>query len=397
MRIASSRVLLVLIQEEPMLFLWRLEVLVFIPLKLKRMSLGLSLLVATLPMMGQENPVMGAFTRPVSSPVIMPDPKSTFDDPLTHGSVHWESTSTFNPAAIVREGKIYVLYRAEDDSGEMKIGGHTSRLGLASTEDGIHFVRRGEPVFYAADDDQKGREWPGGVEDPRIVEREDGTYVLTYTQWNQKSTDIGIATSKDLIHWTKFGPLFADGKGPAHPSYKSGGIVTQLAGGRLIAARIQGKYWMYWGEIEVHLATSPDLIHWEAVKDAHGDPVTVLKRRPGLFDSGFPEVGPPPVLTAKGIVMLYNGKNDMGDAAAAGLGQGAYSVGQAIFSADDPSRLLERTKTPFLRPEMPFEKSGQYAAGTTFGEGLVFYKGRWFLYYGCADSLVGVVVTGAGG
>jgi beta-1,2-mannosidase len=367
---------------------------VFIPLKLKRISVGLGVLVATLPVVGQENPVMGAFTRPVSSPVIMPDPRSTWEDPLARQTVHWESTSTFNPAAIVREGKIYVLYRAEDDSGEMKIGGHTSRLGLASSEDGIHFERRGEPVFYAANDDQKEREWPGGVEDPRIVEREDGTYVLTYTQWNHKSTDIGIAASKDLIHWTKYGPLFANSRGPAYQSYKSGGIVTRLEGGRLIAARIQGKYWMYWGEIEVHLATSTDLIHWQPVIDKRGEPVTVLKRRPGLFDSGFPEVGPPPVLTAKGIVVLYNGKNDMGDVAASGLGPGAYSVGQAVFSADDPSRLLQQTKSPFLKPEMPFEKSGQYAAGTTFAEGLVFYKDRWFLYYGCADSLVGVVVSG---
>ncbi len=63
---------------------------------------------------------------------------------------------------------------------------HTSRLGLAESADGIHFTRRAEPVFFPAEDDQKAREWPGGVEDPRIVEREDGTYVLTYTQWNRE-------------------------------------------------------------------------------------------------------------------------------------------------------------------------------------------------------------------
>ena len=55
--------------------------------------------------------------------------------------VHWEALHTFNPAAIVRHGKVYVLYRAEDNSGAMEIGGHTSRLGLAESEDGIHFKR----------------------------------------------------------------------------------------------------------------------------------------------------------------------------------------------------------------------------------------------------------------
>jgi predicted GH43/DUF377 family glycosyl hydrolase len=49
-----------------------------------------------------------------------------------------------------------------------------------------------------------------------------------------------------------------------------------------------------------------------------------------------------------------------------------------------------------LKPEMPYEKTGQYAAGTTFAEGLVFYKGKWFLYYGAADSRVGVAIAGAG-
>src|SRR6202035_148561 len=156
---------------------------------------------------------------------------------------------TFNPAAIVRNGKIDVLYRAEDDSGAMEIGGHTSRLGLAESADGIHFTRRGDPVFYPAEDDQKAREWPGGVEDPRIVEREDGSYVLTYTQWNRETYSVGIATSRDLTHWIKHGPAFAEVAGGkyAQLKYKSAGIVTRLDKGRLITAKIDGKYWMYWG------------------------------------------------------------------------------------------------------------------------------------------------------
>jgi predicted GH43/DUF377 family glycosyl hydrolase len=121
-----------------------------------------------------------------------------FDDPIRGTAVHWEALHTFNPAAVVRNGVVDVLYRAEDDSGAMQIGMHTSRLGLAESADGIHFTRRATPVFFPAQDTQELREWPGGVEDPRIVEAEDGTYVLTYTQWNRSTYSVGIATSPDL-------------------------------------------------------------------------------------------------------------------------------------------------------------------------------------------------------
>jgi predicted GH43/DUF377 family glycosyl hydrolase len=341
---------------------------------------------------------LGPFTRPErGNPVIAPQPSLTFTDPILKTPVHWEALHTFNPAAIVRDGKIVVLYRAEDDSGAMEIGGHTSRLGMAESTDGIHFTRRDGPVFYPAKDSQEAREWPGGVEDPRIVEREDGTYVLTYTQWNRKTYSVGIATSSDLIHWTKHGPAFLNAAGGKYAElmYKSAGIVTRLdlTKGRLIAAKINGKYWMYWGEGAIRLATSEDLIQWTPVEDAHGSPIELLRPRAGHFDSSFPETGPPPVLLADaGVLVLYNGKNAVqgGDPA---LGANAYAAGEALFDAHDPSHLLEQTDHPVLKPEMAYEKTGQYVAGTTFAEGLVYFDERWFLYYGCADSLVGVVTT----
>jgi predicted GH43/DUF377 family glycosyl hydrolase len=341
--------------------------------------------------------VIGRFTRPgEGNPVVAPRPESTYDDALLKAPVQWEALHTFNPAAIVRHGTVYVLYRAEDNSGAMEIGGHTSRLGLAESKDGIHFKRMPAPVFYPAEDDQKAREWPGGVEDPRIVEREDGTYVLTYTQWNRTTYSIGIATSPDLEHWTKHGPAFltaANGK-YANLKYKSAGIVTQLVKGRLIAAKISGHYWMYWGEGAIHLATSGDLIHWDPVEDMGGRPVELLRPRAGHFDSTFPETGPPPVLTSAGIVVLYNGKNAAKDGDST-LGAGVYAAGEALFDAKNPAYLLAQIDLPILKPELPYEKTGQYAAGTTFAEGLVYFHKRWFLYYGCADSLVAVATAPA--
>ncbi len=336
------------------------------------------------------------WTRPTTSPVITPDRNSEFHDPVSGTPTRWEALHTFNPAAVVRDGKIYVLYRAEDDSGEAGIGMHVSRLGLAMSTDGIHFQRQSQPVFFAANDAQAAREIPGGVEDPRIVEAPDGTYVMTYTQWSRKRSaySIGIATSADLSRWEKYGPAFGDTGKYATLLYKSAGILTERIGDKLVAARVNGSYWMYWGENPIRLARSNDLIHWTPVEDASGKPLVVLDHRDKQPDSGFPEAGPPPLLTTDGIVVLYNAKNATDSAITdAKLAPRAYSVERAVFDPHDPTRLLARTTEPVFQPELPFERSGQYAAGTTFAEGLVLFKGKWWMYYGCADSFVGVAVS----
>jgi beta-1,2-mannosidase len=340
--------------------------------------------------------MLGPFARPEhAQAVITARPASVFTDPILAKPVHWEALHTFNPAAVLRDGKVYLLYRAEDDSGTMQIGMHTSRLGLAVSEDGVHFTREAAPVFYPAKDSEEAREWPGGTEDPRVVESPDGGYVLTYTQWNRQTYRVGVATSPDLHAWTKHGPAFGMGK-YGGLKYKSAGIVTEcVTKSRCVAARVNGRYWMYWGEGEIHLATSEDLVHWAPVEGPDGQPKVLMRARRSRFDSGLPEVGPPPVLTKAGIVLLYNGKNADGPGHDRSLAPGTYSVGQALFAADNPAKLLARTEEPFFQPELPWERSGQYAAGTTFAEGLVWFRDRWFLYYGCADSRVGVAMSPA--
>jgi beta-1,2-mannosidase len=341
--------------------------------------------------------VIGPWTRASQEPIINPRSESEFKDPLTGKSVHWEALHTFNPAAVMRDGKVFMLYRAEDDSGDMAIGGHVSRLGLASSGDGIHFTRLPEPVFYPAIDSEMDRESPGGVEDPRLVESVDGTYILTYTQWSRRTNvfTIGGASSRDLQHWTKYGPIFGTTGKYASLKYKSSAIVTQMGKGRLIAANIHGKYWMYWGEGEVHLASSKDLIHWFPYEDKNGVPVVLLRKRPGKSDSAFPETGAPALITSRGIVLLYNAKNASDDTNDKSVGANAYTVQEALFSAESPQHLLDRTDSPVLQPALEWEKSGQYTAGTTFGEGLVYFHDAWWLYYGSADSFVGVASASA--
>jgi predicted GH43/DUF377 family glycosyl hydrolase len=339
--------------------------------------------------------MLGPFEKPrQGNPVIAPDPAATFRSPMSDSVVRWEEYATFNPAAVVRGGKVWLLYRAEDASGEVRIGGHTSRIGLAESADGVRFTRRPAPVLYPDRDVQARYEWPGGVEDPRVVESDDGTYVLTYTQWNHDVPRLAVATSRDLVTWRKHGPAFARadsaGKWRGVES-KSGAILCRVEGERLVATRVNGKYWMYFNVPDILVATSDDLVNWTPLEDANGRPLRVLSPRPGYFDSWLVEAGPPAILTQRGIVLLYNAGN-LGRWGDPTLPERVYTGGQALFDARNPVRLLARSDAPFIRPTEPYERTGQYAEGTTFVEGLVPFRGRWLLYYGTADSRVGVAV-----
>src|SRR5216110_1860781 len=149
--------------------------------------LALASVLVAAPAGGQSPPWMfGPFEKPPDvNPIIAPSAASTFLSPMTDSVVHWEELAAFNPAAVVKDGKVFVLYRAEDASGKKEIGFHTSRIGLAESSDGLHFTRRPTPVLYPDKDAQARYEWTGGVEDPRIIETGDSAYVLTYTQWNR--------------------------------------------------------------------------------------------------------------------------------------------------------------------------------------------------------------------
>ena len=343
----------------------------------------------------QKDWMLGPFARPDNAqPILQKNAGSIFKDPITQQMVHWESMATFNPAAIVKNDSIYVLYRAEEKLGEKEIGGHRSRIGAATSSDGLTFSKWDKPLFYPNEDGQKQNEWPGGTEDPRIVQTEDGLYVLTYTQWNREVPRLAVATSQDLVHWDKHGPVFKNYKDGMYldRETKSGAIVTEIKNGKLVAAKIHGKYWMYYGVPHVWLATSTDLINWEPVETYEGKLAPVLSPRPGYFDSWLVEAGPPPLLTDDGIVVLYNAGNSQ-NIGVKDLGNRIYTGGQALFDANEPWKLLDRTNEPFIKPELPFEKSGQYKDGTTFLEGLVLYEGKWYLYYGTADSMVGVVLA----
>lgn len=334
------------------------------------------------------------------NPILSPDSTMVFMDPVTGRAVRWESRNVLNPTAVVRHDSVFLLYRAQDATG-------TSRVGLAVSTDGQRFTKMPTPLFYPDKDAQLPLEWNhrklsgdtleacqscyfDGVEDPRLVESEDGTYVMTYTAYDGKTARLALATSRDLRKWTKHGLVLKGDKYKDRWS-KSGAIVSRLEGSRIVATKIQGKYWMYFGDTQLFMATSDDLVHWEPVENQEsGNLIAVLHPRPGFFDSRLVEPGPFALLTPRGIVLIYNASNaaNYNDPT---LPVFTYAAGQALFEADAPYQLKARTPSHFIHPNKPYEREGEVNE-VCFVEGMVFFKGQWLLYYGTADSKIAVAV-----
>ena len=349
-------------------------------------------------------PLLGFVKADIVNPIMGPSPAGQFPDPILHQPVRWEAKDVFNPAVVVKGDTVYMLYRAENLVTPAV--GKTSRIGLATSTDGIHFTRMAAPVLHPDNDPQKRWEWPGGTEDPRVVEDSRGIYYMTYTAYDGDKARLHIATSPDLLHWTKYGNVFAQFSGGRYVDKwtKSGSIVSRYEdNGRIVATKIKGKYWMYWGDAQIWLATSNDLIHWAPIEMAPGEkpPVPlraqaltmprlkiVLPTRAGKFDSDLVEPGPPAMITDRGIRLIYNSRNEpsFGDK---NLPVGTYSAAQALFDKNDPSKLIKRMSTYFMRPEKPYETTGQVNQ-VVFLEGLARFKSKWLLYYGTADSKIAV-------
>ena len=214
---------------------------------------------------------------------------------------------------------------------------------------------------------------------------------MTYTAYDGEYARLCIASSSDLKNWTKHGLAFA-----RHPEdiyvnlwSKSGAIVSVYGeDGSITARKVGGLYWMYWGDKDLYLATSQDLITWAPVLDSTGALLPILSPRPQMFDSDLVEPGPPALVLDSMILLLYNSRN-FGGQRDTTIAEGTYSAGQVLFDLKDPSRVIRRSEQPFFVPDREYEISGQVNR-VVFVEGLVRWSGQWFMYYGTADSKIAV-------
>lgn len=336
------------------------------------------------------------------NPILSPTANLSFDCPISQKAISWEERNVLNPSAVVKGDTVFLFYRAQDLNG-------TSRIGLAKSTDGLHFKKSPVPVFYPNNDEMKVYEWNykkmageattedcvscyfDGSEDPRIIESADGTYIMTYTAYDGKTARLSLASSKDLSTWTKHGLVLKDDKYKDMWS-KSGAIVVEQKGEKIIAKMIDGKYWMYFGDTNLFLASSSDLINWDVcINEENKQMITVLHPRMGYFDSRLVEPGPFALYKEEGILLIYNGSN-AANFNAPQLPKFTYAAGQALFDKDAPHKLLDRTQGYFIYPDKDYEKIGEVNE-VCFVEGLVNFKGKWFLYYGTADSKIAVAVN----
>jgi predicted GH43/DUF377 family glycosyl hydrolase len=149
---------------------------------------------------------------------------------------------------------------------------------------------------------------------------------------------------------------------------------------------------MYFGDTSIWLAESDDLIHWTPKPD----PVLQPSASPDAFDSALIEPGPQPILTDEGILLMYNAARWVTDESDPAYGKLRYAAGQVLFDRNDPARVLRRTELPFLIPGTQDECVGQ-VDHVVFVEGLVEFRGAYYLYYGMADSKIGVAICETAG
>lgn len=311
-------------------------------------------------------PLMG-FKEYPDNPILAPNPAND-----------WESAYLYNPAAIVIDNKVWLLYRAQNSS-------KTSTIGLAWSTDGYNFTRYNKPVMVPTE----SYEMPGGCEDPRVI-RVNGTFYMTYTGFDGSKARLCMATSTDLVNWKKYGPILPDvtdveylyndpinSYRPRQGWSKSGAILDEPT---------NGLYHMHFGDSFLMLATSTDLIHWDyTVND------TPFAQKLNVWEQGLMESAAPPVKTRDGMwLKMYNGVA----VGPGGYTPGQYSTGQMLI---DPVNFphgppIARLETPLLQPTSVHEIEGQ-VDNVIFSEGLVQFHGQWFMYFGQGDSFLGVANT----
>jgi predicted GH43/DUF377 family glycosyl hydrolase len=282
---------------------------------------------------------IGKLKKYSKNPILNPAKKTKF-----------ESAAVYNPAVIKKNGKIYLFYRAE----QHYYSDYISSIGLAVSKDGLKFKRHeNNPIIFPEKKYEKR-----GCEDPRIVFiKEDGKYYLTYVSFSGRKTHIALAESADLLKWKKRGIIMKNTKS-----------------GVLLPKKINNKYVLYFGDTNVYIAYSKDLKNWQIQEEP------ILTPRADNFDSRLVEIGPSPIITKKGIFMIYNSSD--GD---------EYNVGYAMFSKTNPEKLLTRSNKPRLSATSLWENYGKVNY-VVFAQGLIEHKGDYLVYYGGADKSIGVAI-----
>ena len=300
----------------------------------------------------------------------------------------WESLCVLNPAVIYNEEEMlfYMLYRSAGNDKQ-----HYIYIGLATSEDGIHFKRQSDKPLIAPD--VKGADG-GGVEDPRLVKIDD-YYFLTYASrpfapgqyWREdkeyfgfqpkagprtliyNDTQTHLAVSKDLKNWKKLGRItdsrFDDRDVVIFPEKINGKFVKISRAMNKCGGGYQNKKPAIW------LSYSDDLLEWR--EEEH-----LLYEGKESWEDEKVGGSCPPIKTSEGWLFIYHGVSSKDK---------QYRVGAMLLDLKNPLKILGRTKDFIMEPEFHFESDGFYS-GCVFPTGIVEVKNKYYIYYGAGDQCI---------
>jgi beta-1,2-mannobiose phosphorylase / 1,2-beta-oligomannan phosphorylase len=268
--------------------------------------------------------------------------------------------AAFNPAAAAVDGEIVLLARVEDRRG-------ISHLAVARSANGLDgWAIEPEPLL-APDDATASEQW--GFEDPRVVWVDElRRFVITCTAYGPAGPAVFLATTEDFTSVERYGIV-------RHPEDKNAALLPYRIDGRwVLLHRPKTQFGGAHGEIL--LSRSHDLVSWST-------PEQVLQPRHGAWwDSLRIGIGPPPLRTEHGWLLLYHGVKET-------VGGDLYRVGLALLDLDEPTRVLRRLPGWVLAPLAPYERSGD-VPNVVFPCGLLHdpASDELRLYYGAADSSI---------
>jgi len=272
--------------------------------------------------------------------------------------------AVFNPAAASANGETVLLARVEDRRG-------ISHLTVARSANGLDgWTIEPEPLL--APHEEPSEQW--GFEDARVVWVDElGRWVITCTAYGPAGPAVFLATTEHFDTVERYGII-------RQPEDKNAALLPHRVAGRwILLHRPKTEYGG--GRGEILLSRSDDLASWSA-------PEQVLRPRVGAWwDSLRIGIGPPPLRTEHGWLLLYHGVKDT-------VGGDIYRVGLALLDLNEPARVLRRLAHWIFAPLAPYERTGD-VPNVVFPCGLIHDpgSGEVRLYYGAADSSICVATA----
>lgn len=285
---------------------------------------------------------------------------------LTSGDWPYPANAVFNPAAALVDGETVLLARVEDMRG-------ISHLTVARSANGFDDWHVDDEPLLAPADGVESEQW--GFEDPRVVwlpelER----WAITCTAYGPPGPAVYLATTTDFRSVERRGITM-----PAED--KNAALLPERIDGRWILFHRPSVGAVVGSGGEIVLSRSADLVSWSLAEQ-------VLAPRSGAWwDSRRVGLGPPPIRTEHGWLILYHGVKDT-------IAGGLYRVGLALSDLHDPARVTHRLPEWALGSGEEYERTGD-VPNAVFPCGAIHddASGELRLYYGAADTSIAVATA----